>query len=212
MMKALDKQAFSLQLRRHIRHNLNNFAVRRQPLAQLRAAAVTLPVTVVNNEPALIITRRVSRLRAHSGQWALPGGRIDRGESPEQAALRELREEIDLQLPHRAALGRLDDYVTRSGYRITPVIVWCGLNEPQLVPNPDEVASIHFIRFRELQHPDAPVEERIAQSDRPVLSMRLDADRIYAPTAALLYQFAEVVIKGDATRVDHYDQPLFAWS
>ena len=210
-MKALNLTDYSLQLRRHIRHNLNSFAVRQQPLEKLRAAAVTLPVTVVDNEPALIITRRVGGLRAHGGQWALPGGRIDAGETPEQAALRELHEEVNLALPNRAALGRLDDYVTRSGYRITPVIVWCGLGEAVLEPNPEEVASIHFIRFTELIRPEAPMEERIPQSDRPVLSMRLDADRIYAPTAALLYQFAEVVIRGDVTRVNHYDQPLFAW-
>ena len=150
-------------------------------------------------------------MRAHSGQWALPGGRIDTGETPEQAALRELHEEVNLDLPPRSVLGRLDDYVTRSGYRITPVIVWSGLQEKELVPNPGEVASIHSTGFTELANPDAPLFETIPQSERQVLSMRLSADHIYAPTAAILYQFREVLLLGHATRVIDYDQPLFAW-
>lgn len=210
-MKDLNLDSFSLQTRKHMRRNLRAFDVQTQSLNDLRAAAVTLPVSEVDGEAALIITRRVGALRAHSGQWALPGGRIDPGETAEQAALRELREEINLDLQPRNALGRLDDYVTRSGYRITPVVVWCGLAPPALEPNPDEVASIHYIRFSELAHPEAPVEEMIPQSDRPVLSMRLATDRIYSPTAALLYQFREVIIRGQPTRVAHYEQPLFAW-
>lgn len=211
MMKDLDQNEFSLHTRRHMRDNLRAFDVRAQSLNDLRPAAVTLPVSAVDGEAALIITRRVGALRAHSGQWALPGGRIDAGETVEEAALRELREEINLDLRPRSVLGRLDDYVTRSGYRITPVVVWCGLTAPSPEPNPAEVASIHYIRFSELAHPAAPVEEMIPQSDRPVLSMQLEADRIYSPTAALLYQFREVIIRGRPTRVAHYEQPLFAW-
>ncbi len=210
-MRPLQNNRHSLDIRRHLRRNLGAFDVCEQPLGELRAAAVTLPVFRAGQEPALIITRRAGELRAHSGQWALPGGRIDAGETPEQAALRELEEEINLSLAPRAVLGRLDDYVTRSGYRITPLVVWCGLHERELQPNPAEVASIHFIRFRELLNPDAPVFERIPESEQPVLSMRLAADHIYAPTAALLYQFREVLLRGEPTRVSHYDQPLFAW-
>jgi 8-oxo-dGTP pyrophosphatase MutT (NUDIX family) len=214
-MKALAEKNYSLKVRRHIRQNLRRFDVLEssgdENPEELRPAAVTLPVSRIGDEPALVITRRVAGLRAHSGQWALPGGRIDAGETAEEAALRELREEVNLQLPPRSVLGRLDDYITRSGYRITPVVVWCGLEELALQPNPDEVASIHFIRFSALARDDAPKFETIPQSDREVLSMRLDVDHIYAPTAALLYQFREVIVRGRATRVSHYDQPLFAW-
>jgi 8-oxo-dGTP pyrophosphatase MutT (NUDIX family) len=210
-MKPLTEEKFSAQLRQHIRRNLGRFDVCSHPQGELRPAAVTLPVTTVGDAPALVITRRVGSLRAHSGQWALPGGRIDDGETAEEAALRELREEINLQLPASSVLGRLDDYVTRSGYRITPVVLWCGLDELELQPNPDEVASIHFIPFSDLARPAAPQFEMIPQSEREVLSMRLGVDHIYAPTAALLYQFREVVICGKPTRVSHYDQPLFAW-
>jgi 8-oxo-dGTP pyrophosphatase MutT (NUDIX family) len=210
-MKVLIEEKYSLELQEHIRYNLDCFEVCSHPPQELRHAAVTLPVTMHGDTPALIITRRAGGLRAHSGQWALPGGRVDEGESVEEAALREVHEEINLRLPASSVLGRLDDYVTRSGYRITPVVLWCGEDELALHPNPDEVASIHFIPFSDLAHPEAPRFETIPQSDKEVLSMRLDVDQIYAPTAALLYQFREVVICGEPTRVAHYDQPVFAW-
>ena len=211
MTSAIADYRYNLQLRRAVRRRLAVFTPRIAPEGKLRSAAVTLTVVGDRGEAALVLTRRAGSLRAHSGQWALPGGRIDAGETAEQAALRELREEVNLHLPPRAVLGRLDDYVTRSGYRITPVVVWGGLAVQKLVPNPDEVASIHTASFTELAEPSAKITECIAQSDRPVLSMRLDVDRIYAPTAALLYQFREVIIGGRDTRVAHYEQPLFAW-
>lgn len=211
MSTVIQDYRYNLQLRRAMRLRLSVFAPRAAPEADLRSAAVALTVVGDRDEAALVLTRRAGSLRAHGGQWALPGGRIDAGETPEQAALRELREEINLDLPPRAVLGRLDDFVTRSGYRITPVVVWSGLAVQKLVPNPGEVESIHTASFSELADPDAKVTERIAQSDRPVLSMRLGVDQIYAPTAALLYQFREVIIGGRDTRVAHYEQPLFAW-
>ena len=122
-----------------------------------------------------------------------------------------LQEEINLTLPRNAIMGRLDDYITRSGYRITPVVLWSGEESDHLKPNPDEVASIHTVSFKELANPSAPQFEEIPESDRKVLSMRLSVDQIYAPTAAFLYQFREVGILGKNTRVLHYDQPRFAW-
>ena len=114
-------------------------------------------------------------------------------------------------LPYQAILGRLDDYITRSGYRITPVVIWSGKDSEDLKPNPDEVASIHSASFAELVRPGAPQFDRIPESDREVLSMKLKVDQIFAPTAAMLYQFREVAILGRSTRVIDYDQPRFAW-
>ena len=94
---------------------------------------------------------------------------------------------------------------------ITPVVLWSGEESDHLKPNPDEVASIHTVSFKELASPSAPQFEEIPESDRKVLSMRLSVDQIYAPTAAFLYQFREVGILGKHTRVLHYDQPRFAW-
>ena len=163
-----------------------------------------------STQAALILTRRAASLRGHAGQWALPGGRIDAGESPEQTALRELQEEVGLQLQPADVMGRLDTFITRSGYAITPVVVWAGPAR-KLVPNPAEVASIHRIPVTEFLRADAPILEPLAGSEHPVLKMPVGDNWIAAPTAALLYQFREVCLLDRATRVAHFEQPLFAW-
>ncbi|MEJ8836406.1 NUDIX hydrolase [Ramlibacter sp. AN1133] len=158
---------------------------------------------------AILLTRRAADLRAHAGQWALPGGRIDTGETPEEAALRELHEEVGLQLAPDAILGRLDDYVTRSGFAIAPVVVWGG-EARALVPNAGEVASIHRIPLAEFLRTDAPLLDPCADSVHPVLRMPVGTGWIAAPTAAFLYQFREVCLLGRPTRVAHFEQPEFA--
>lgn len=158
---------------------------------------------------ALLLTRRSKTLGNHPGQWALPGGRVDDGESPQQAALRELAEEVGLLLPSDAVLGLLDDYATHSGFVITPVVVWAG-EARHLVPNPAEVASIHRIPVSEFMRGDAPMLEPSEDPARPVLRMPVGQGWIAAPTAAVLYQFREVCIADRPTRVAHFEQPLFA--
>lgn len=162
------------------------------------------------DDAALLLTRRAATLRQHAGQWALPGGRLDAGETPEEAALRELEEEVGLRLPAGTVLGRLDDFVTRSGYVITPVVVWAGAAQA-LAPNPGEVASIHRIPIDELMRTDAPRLEAVSSSEHPVLRMPVGQSWIAAPTAAVLYQFREVCLLGRPTRVAHFEQPAFAW-
>ncbi|MEP7297275.1 MAG: CoA pyrophosphatase [Burkholderiales bacterium] len=197
-------------LRARIAERLRKFDLRSAGEHAHRAAAVAVAVVEEAFGPALILTRRSLQLRDHAGQWALPGGRIDTGETPEQAALRELAEEVHLLLAPGAVLGRLDDYVTRSGFVITPVVVWAG-SSPALVANPAEVQSIHRIPFTEFLRSDAPILEPGPDPARPVLKMPVDGHWIAAPTAAVLYQFRELCIEGRATRVAHFDQPEFAW-
>ena len=157
-----------------------------------------------------LLTRRTASLRTHARQWALPGGRIDSGESIEAAALRELREEVGVALEPTAVLGLLDDYGTRSGFIITPVVLWGG-EHADLVPNPAEVAHVYRVPLAELDKPDVPRLIRIPESDRPVIQVPLLESLIHAPTAAVLYQVREVVIHGRPTRVAHFEQPTWAW-
>jgi ADP-ribose pyrophosphatase len=159
---------------------------------------------------ALVLTRRSSRLRNHAGQWAFPGGRIEAGETEEQTAMREMSEEIGINLPAESVLGALDDFVTRSGFVITPIVFWGGMCEG-FVPNPDEVDSVHRIPVTEFLRPDAPLLEPTSDSEAPVLRMPVGDNWIAAPTAAIIYQFREVCVLGKSTRVAHYDQPKFAW-
>ena len=193
-----------------MRDHLACFERRRASAPDLRPAAVALVVVPdAAGRAAVVLTRRAMGLRKHGGQWALPGGGLDPGETPETAALRELHEEVGLALPPDHVLGCLDDYPTRSGFVITPVVVW-GSAEP-LHPDPREVAGAYHVPLADLLDPANVVTHTIPQSDRPVLALAILGTLIYAPTAAILYQFAEVAVLGKDTRVAHYEQPLFAW-
>ncbi|HET9689543.1 MAG TPA: CoA pyrophosphatase [Acidimicrobiales bacterium] len=159
---------------------------------------------------AVLLTRRGSALRAHAGQWALPGGRLEAGEEPVDAARRELHEELGLDLGPEAVLGVLDDYATRSGYVITPVVLWAA-GDPELRPDPGEVRSVHRVSLRELCRPDSPRFVTIPESDRPVVQVPVGSDLIHAPTGAVLLQFRRVGLEGTLERVVDYEQPVFAW-
>ncbi|MCS3926048.1 8-oxo-dGTP pyrophosphatase MutT (NUDIX family) [Bradyrhizobium elkanii] len=179
--------------------------------AALKRAAVAVALTAASdgNDTAFLLTLRASHLRAHRGQWALPGGRCDAGETPVEAALRELGEELGLRLTHAEVLGTLDDYPTRSGYLITPVVVWTA-DSAAIRPNPDEVASVHRIALATIEREDAFDFIAIPESSRRVIRFHHETSLIHAPTAALIYQFREV-LAGRHTRVTELEQPVFAW-
>jgi 8-oxo-dGTP pyrophosphatase MutT (NUDIX family) len=178
----------------------------------LKHAAVAIALVEAERpagEAAFVLTRRTADLRAHRNQWALPGGRCDAGETPAEAALREMHEEVGLDLGADAVLGLLDDYPTRSGYLITPVVVWAG-EGARLHPNAAEVASVHRIPLADVVKADAFDFVTIPESDRRVVRVRIDRHLIHAPTAAVIYQFREL-IAGRTTRVADLEQPVFAW-
>jgi len=160
---------------------------------------------------AFLLCRRAATMNRHAGQWALPGGRLDDGESPIDAALRELDEELGLKLGSEHVLGLLDDYPTRSGFVMTPVVLWAG-RDAVITPDPNEVAYAYRIGLRELCRPDSPKYVTIPESDRPVIQLPLGRDLIHAPTGAVLAQLRWVAVEGRINeRVDHYEQPVFAW-
>lgn len=164
-----------------------------------------------SGDAAFLLTRRSERLARHAGQWALPGGRIDEGETAQAAALRELHEELGLLLDPDCVLGTLDDYATRSGFVITPLVVWAGA-APALTPDPAEVASVHRVPLTELLREDAPfLDPPHKGHEHPVLRMPLGEHWVAAPTAAILYQFAQQCLLGRPTSVAHFDQPQFTW-
>ena len=202
---------FTATLRDEIAARCGDFPRRIEPVSALKLAAVAIVVVPAEDgmEAGFLLTRRAATLRGHAGQWALPGGRCDAGETLGMAALRELDEELGVTLTPDSVLGVLDDYPSRSGYAIAPVIVWGGA-ALDLRPNPDEVASVHRISFAELSKPGAVEFIAIPESDRPVIRLNFADRNIHAPTAALIYQFTEL-LAGRITRVAELEQPVFAW-
>ena len=203
---------FDATLAAAIRANLRAFgrAPSEAPTTLRRAAVAVAVVRGNDGRACFLLTRRAPSLTAHGGQWALPGGRVDGAETESEAALRELEEEVGLHVAGDSIIGVLDDYVTRSGYVITPVVVWCE-DAGEIRPDPREVAAVHSVPLDELDRPEVPRVHRIEESDRPVLSIPLLGTYIHAPTAAVLYQFREVAFHGRDTRVAHFEQPVFAW-
>lgn len=197
-------------LRRQLLSNIKRFDHRQVDNEELTHAAVALTVVNSRHGASFLLTRRTATLNAHSRQFALPGGRLDSGENAVEAALRELHEEMGVELGEDAVLGVLDDYPTRSGYRITPVVVWAG-GTVKVTPQPSEVERVHVVTLERLARPETPEFASIPESERPLIRLNIARAKVHAPTAAIIYQFREVCLFGRETRVDHLEQPVFAW-
>jgi ADP-ribose pyrophosphatase YjhB (NUDIX family) len=164
----------------------------------------------VSGGAAFLLCRRAAGLNKHASQWALPGGRVDAGESVTDAARRELEEELGVTLAEGSVLGLLDDYATRSGYVITPVVLW-GAGHLDLRPSADEVLAAYRVGLHELLREDSPRFITIPESDRPVVQIPLGNDLIHAPTGAVLLQLRWLGLEGRDDEVAELEQPVFAW-
>ncbi|NNF76715.1 MAG: CoA pyrophosphatase [Rhizobiales bacterium] len=205
---------FGDALRSQISQNLEQFDRIALDTGDLRLAAVAIVVVKsdVNDEACFLLTLRPVRMNRHSNQYALPGGRLDEGETTQQAALRELHEEVGVELGSDQVIGVLDDYATRSGFRITPIVVWGGDCET-LAPDPGEVEAAFRIPLSDINADHVPRLIPSDEGEHPVLCAHIETlgHTVYAPTAAIFYQFREVALRGNPTRVAHFDQPAFAW-
>ncbi len=207
------KTSFDDTLRADLSARLFDHAVERITGSDLRSAAVAFVVTDgPDGSPAILLTRRPARMGRHAGQYALPGGKVDPGETEADAARRELLEELGIDLAPDRILGRLDDYPTRSGFIMAPFVLWGG---PGLVlhPAPEEVEKVLHIPFAELDSDAIPLFRDGEVAGRPILYSRFPTvgHSMYSPTAAIVYQFREVCLRGQSTRVAKFDQPRFAW-
>jgi 8-oxo-dGTP pyrophosphatase MutT (NUDIX family) len=198
--------AFTSELRLRIGANLAGLEPTIFELGSLRHAAVGV-VLLPNDDgrACFVLTRRLVSLRQHGGQWALPGGRLDVGEAPAAAALREIHEEVGLDLPADAVLGRLDDFVSRSGHLISPLVVWAA-EHASLAASPDEVQAVFRVPLEDLDGPDSLSLEPLLHFALPHIPTT-----VHAPTAAILYQFREVALRGRNVHFGHIEQPYFAW-
>ncbi len=159
-----------------------------QPLVP---AAVLIPV-VAHDRPTVLFTRRTAHLRAHAGQVAFPGGRIDAGDADAvAAALREAHEEVALPPAAVTVVGATDRYTTGTGYDITPVIGIVPAGLP-LVPHADEVASIFEVP---LDHLLDPANHQLRTSDwqgrrRSYYVIAWETHEIWGATAAIVVNLA----------------------
>ncbi len=199
--------AHTAALRTTIAAHLARFE-RRARSDAARYAAVAIVLAPVDGQSCYLFTQRSLELRRGAGQYALPGGTIDAGETAEQAARRELHEELGIELPAASVLGALDDIVTLSGFVMTPIVVWSDA-ALEITPNPGEVHEAWQVPVAELDRPDAPRFVDGDDPDKPVLRMPVRGEWINPPTAAVLYQFREVALHGRTVRLDGIGHPTW---
>jgi len=210
-----DRWPYTAETRARIAANLARHERVPAAGAGLRAAAVSVVLAPVNGGAgtAFLLTRRTPRLKAHSGQYALPGGRIDAGETPLAAARRELAEELGVT--SEEVLGALDDLPTTSGYLVTPFVMWLG-EGAALDPSPHEIAAVFSIPLSDLFAGRGRGGNRLnatgAEHEPGVFSLFIPTlgHDVFAPTAAMLDHFREVALLGRSTPPVRFAEPKFA--
>lgn len=191
------------ELQRAIAANMRRFK-RLRSERRLTPAAVAIVVMQGPDQPCVPVFQRTHTMSRHAGQMALPGGKLHAGESATECAVRELREELGLAIDGQAALGELDDFDTKSGFTMTPVVFWSEIETSMLRPSHSEVQRLFVLTVEELRRAVAAAD--IGGSK---FSLRFPAVEMFAPTAAILYQFSELALDGRACRVGDFYQPPF---
>ena len=166
-----------------------------RPSAALRAAAVLVPLVDRSDGLTILLTQRTAHLNAHAGQIAFPGGRIDPGDvDAAAAALRETEEEVGLPRRHITLVGRLDNYVTGTGFEVTPVV---GIVTPPfpIVINPAEVAEAFEVPLGYVldRANHQRVERESAGRRRIFYVLPYQGRNIWGATAGMLVNLAEVL-------------------
>jgi 8-oxo-dGTP pyrophosphatase MutT (NUDIX family) len=162
-----------------------------------KASGVLGPLFVHDGETRLILTRRDGRMRNHRGEVAFPGGRVDAGETAEQAALREAHEEIGLPPERVKIIGQLEPLTTFvSAAAITPFLGFVDGALPPLVPNPDEVDRIFDVSLYELSHPECFREEIWTFPDGtfPIWFFEVEDDTIWGATGRMLRRLLDLIL------------------
>ncbi len=164
---------------------------------ELRPAAVMVGLIDRPDGLSVLLTRRTENLEHHPGQISFPGGHIDKDDADaDDAALRETFEETGIGSEHISIIGRLDTYITRTGFSITPVV---GLISTQfkLVADPTEVAEIFEVPLAHFMNPaNHQLHERTFEGvSRRFYAMPYDNYYIWGATAGMLFNLYEVLIK-----------------
>lgn len=190
------------ELRAAIAANLGSFDRRASPRTQT-PAAVAIVLLQGGRDAALPMFQRPLTMNRHAGQMALPGGKLHAGDTAEETAIRELHEELGLEVDEASVLGRLDDFDTVSGFTMTPVVIWSEADASALRPSSAEVKRLFVVTTAELRETVAAA----TPGPTPKFSLRFREVEVFAPTAAVLYQFSEVALDGRPCRVADFYQP-----
>ena len=176
-------------------------ALRPPLLSTSSTAAVLVPLFVGDQgETRVLLTRRSTRLRTHSGEVAFPGGRVDAGETLEQAALREAHEEVDLPPSHVRIIGRLESLSTaKNRTAITPIVGVVNAM-PELRPSPVEVDRIFDVALLDLIHPDCFREEtwQFPDAMMAVYFFEVPGDTIWGATGRMLHRLLSLLVEPHA--------------
>jgi 8-oxo-dGTP pyrophosphatase MutT (NUDIX family) len=171
--------------------------------ADFRRAAVLALVGDLDGRPALALTERSAHLRAHAGEICLPGGRLDPGETPEEAAVREAEEEVGVDRSALELAGRLDDAWSKGRNHVVPVAAWYGASLLDLRPMTDEAVRLFVVPLATLAWPEAHrldvVEHRGHRFENDVIDAGVC--EVYGFTADVVLDLLAFVTGTDRNRV-----------